>query len=265
MALMVFLAFMSIFTLYWVPVMMEDNEENHMRAAIGQYSRLKETVDEQISLDIRNETRDTTIELGADGVPMFERETASQLSLRLSSEFFNYTFEDSGRDIFENSSGSIDMKTFNKYYVRQTLIYENGAVLIYQKKGEIVKDEPEFNVEKEGNDLKLSATLVSLYHVSDDSITGTAPEKVSTRLWYTDRWTYTNITSTNRRVTLTIHTLYTIAWETHYDMTLQKSGLTNGADYNITTTSNTIQITLDRVSEFVLSHAFIEARIGREA
>lgn len=265
MALMVFLAFMSIFMLYWVPVMMEDNEENHMRAAIGQFSKLKETVDEQISLDIRNETRDTTIELGADGVPMFERETASQLSLRLSSEFFNYTFEDSGRDIFENSSGSIDMITFNRYYVRQTLIYENGAVLIYQKRGEIVKDEPEFNVEKEGDELILSATLVSLYHVSDDSITGTAPEHVSTQLWFTDRWTYNNITSTNKRVSLTITTRYTTAWVTYYDTTLQNSGLINGADYNITTTPNTIQITFDRVSEFTLSHAFIEARIGREA
>ncbi len=263
MALMVFLAFMSVFMLYWVPVMMEDNEENHMRAAIGQFSKLKETIDEQISLDSRDETRDTTIEMGADGVPMFERDTASQLSLRISSEFFNYTFQDKGRDIFENSSGSIDMITYNRYYVRQTLIYENGAVLIYQKKGQLVKDEPEFHIEREGNDVKLSATLISLYHHSDDAIAGTRPEKVSTRLWYTDRWTYTNITSPNRMVTLTISSEYVTAWENFYDSVLRDAGLSKGVDYNITTVSGSLQITIDRVSEFALSHAFVEAYIGR--
>ncbi|UCE36926.1 MAG: hypothetical protein JSW00_15720 [Thermoplasmata archaeon] len=265
MALMVFLAFFSFLILYWIPVMMEDNEESHMRDVKGQFSKLKETVDEQISLDNRDETRDTTIALGADGVPPFEKETQSQLSLQLNSEFFNYSFQDSGDDIYENSSGSIDLYALNRFYVQQRLVYENGAVLIVQSKGQIVYNEPEFHVEKHGDEVKLSSTLISLYHDSDDRITGTRPEKVSTRLWYTDRWVYTNLSDPNRVVTLTIKTRYSSAWETYYDTTFRNAGLVNGEDYNITAVSGGIRITIDRVFEFSLTHAFIEAYIGRQA
>ncbi|UCE73357.1 MAG: hypothetical protein JSV56_10020 [Methanomassiliicoccales archaeon] len=263
MGLMVFLAFISMFVLYWVPVMMEDNEAKHMREAIGQFAELKETVDDQISQDNTNETRDTTIELGADGVPMFERETAGQLSLRLNSEFFRYTFQDTGEDIYENSSGSVDLISYNRFYIRQTVLYENGAVLIHQKQGDVVKNEPEFHIEKEGNSVILSATIISLYHVADDSVAGIGQESVSTRLWYTDRWTYSNITSPNGKVTLTITSKYTDAWNTFYDNTLTEAGLVSTEDYNITSGSGTLTIEIDRVSEFTLSHAFVEAYIGR--
>jgi hypothetical protein len=263
MGLMVFLAFISLFVLYWVPVMMEDNEAKHMRDAIGQFAQLKENVDAQIATDNTEETRDTTIKLGADGVPMFERETPGQLSLRLSSEFFNYSFSDSGQDVFENSSGSVDLITYNRFYVRQTLIYENGAVIIHQKQGDIVKNEPEFSVEKVGNQVNLQTTMVSLYHSTDDSLAGIGQESVSTRLWYTDRWTYDNITSINGQVTLTIVSLYSDAWSNYYDGILANAGLVAGSDYNITSSSGSIQITIDRVSEFALSHSFVEAYLGR--
>jgi hypothetical protein len=263
MGLMVFLAFISLFVLYWVPVMMEDNEAKHMRDAIGQFSKLKETIDEQITLDNRNETRDTTIELGADGVPMFERETPGQLSLRLSEDFFNISFSDNGEDIFENSSGCVDLITYNRFYVRQTLVYQNGAVLIHQKQGDIVRNEPEFFVEKEGNQVRLQTNLISLYHSTDDSVSGIGQESVSTRLWYTDRWIYTNITSPNQRITIDIVSQYTNAWSTYYDATLTNAGLVAGSDYNITAGTGTLQIVIDRVSEINLSHAFMEAYLGR--
>jgi hypothetical protein len=263
MGLMVFLAFISMFILYWVPIMMEDNEENHMRNAIGQFNKLKETVDEQISSDNRNETKDTTIDLGSDGVPLFERESQGQLSLRIDSEFFNYTFEDSGEDIYENSSGSVDLRAHNRFYVRQTLIYENGAVIIAQSKGQIVNNEPEFRAEKEGDNVRLSATLISMFHDTDDSIAGTRPEKVSTRLWYTDRWTYTNISTNNSVVTFRATSRYASAWNDFYDNTLENAGLVNGQDYNITLSGNSLVITIDRVSEFSISHAYFETFIGR--
>jgi hypothetical protein len=241
MGLMVFLAFISLFVLYWVPVMMEDNEAKHMRDAIGQFSKLKETVDEQIATDNTEETRDTTI----------------------SSEYFNYSFQDSGQDVYENSSGSVDLISYNRFYVRQTLVYENGAVIISQKQGDIVKNEPEFSVAKVGNQVNLQTTLVSMYHITDDSVAGIGQESVSTRLWYTDRWTYDDITSPNGQVTLTIVSKYSNAWSTYYDGILTNGGLVAGSDYNITSGSSGISITIDRVSEFALSHSFVEAYIGR--
>jgi hypothetical protein len=262
MGLMVFLAFISLFVLYWVPVMMEDNEARHMRTVIDQFGDLKKKVDNQISLDDRNSSW-SPIKLGADGVPMFERETPSELSLKLNSEFFNVTFQDTGEDIFENSSGSVHLLAFNRFYVRQTLIYENGAVLISQKKGDVLKVEPSFDIDVMGDEVTLSISSISLIHDTDDSIAGISLEGVTTRVWYTDRWTYTNITGENSRVTLTISSRYKEAWSDYYDGVLSNAGLVETEDYNITSTSNTVQIVIDRVSELSLSHSFIETYIGR--
>lgn len=262
MGLMVFLAFISLFVLYWVPVMMEDNEAKHMRDVIDQFSDLKKTVDNQIIKDDRNSSW-SPVKLGADGVPMFERETPSELSLKLSSESFNLTFQDNGEDIYENSSGSVDLLAYNRFYVRQTIIYENGAVLIHQKKGDVVKVEPSFGVEVEGDDVLLSTTLISLFQEKDSNIAGIGLEGVTTRLWYTDTWTYTNITGPNSRVTLNIKSRYTGAWNDFYDAALSNAGLVNGQDYNITSNPGTLQIIIDRVAQVSLNHAFVEAYIGR--
>lgn len=264
MGLMVFLAFISLFVLYWVPVMMEDNEARHMRDVIDQFGRMKENIDDQIALNSEEE-KASLIKLGADGVPMFERETPSELSLRLVDESFNLTFQDNGEDIFENSSGSIDLVAYNRFYVKQTIIYENGAVLISQKKGDSMKFEPNLLVELEGNNVKLTMTMISLLHDTDESIAGISTEGITTRVWYTDRWTYTNITSINNRVTLTIKTVYTDVWEDHYDTILQNSGMVNGEDYNITSASGKVEIVIDRVSELSLSHSYVETYIGKAA
>ncbi len=263
MGLMVFLAFISLFVLYWVPVMMEDNEARHMRTVIDQFGDLKKNVDDQIFLDERDE-KWSPIKLGADGVPMFERETPSELSLRLNSEFFNITFQDTGEDIYENTSGSVDLIAYNRFYVRQTIVYENGAVLISQKKGDVLKVEPSFIIDVEGDNVILSLTSISLIHDTDDSIAGIGLQGVTTRVWYTDRWTYTNITSVNRGVTLTISSRYKEAWSNYYDGVLSNAGLVKTEDYNITTPStDTVQIVIDRVSELSLSHSFVETYIGR--
>ncbi|UCG69230.1 MAG: hypothetical protein JSV09_15870 [Thermoplasmata archaeon] len=271
MGLMVFLAFISLFVLYWVPVMMEDNEASHMRTVIDQFGDLRKMVDNQIITDNRNITPHSPIKLGADGVPMFERETPSELSLKLSSDFYNISFQDNGEDINENAKGGIHLTAYNRFYVRQTLVYSNGAVIISQKKGDVMKIEPTFNVEKEGNNTTLSMTLISLLHDTDDSITGISTEGVTTRLLYTDRWTYTNITSSDRMVEFHVESRYLEVWEDYYDGILRGAGLVDGVDYRVGIMESWIGepdylfVEIYDVSEFSLNHAFLEAYIGRAA
>ena len=264
MGLMVFLAFISLFVLYWVPVMMEDNEAQHMRTVIDQFGDLKATVDDLIVKDDKENEPYSPVKLGADGVPMFEKESPSELSLRLASEFTNMTFQDSGEDIYENCSGSIDIVAYNRFYVKQNIIYENGAILIDQKKGDVVKVEPNFNVERQGSNVKLTTTMISLIHDTDDSIAGIQMEGVTSHLLYNDKWTYTDITGPSSRVTLNIKTRYTGAWSEFYGTVLTNEGLISGQDYNVTSSSDTVEVIIDRVSEITLSHAYVEAYIGRE-
>ncbi|UCF07501.1 MAG: hypothetical protein JSW28_07580 [Thermoplasmata archaeon] len=261
LALMVFLALMSMIVLYWVPVAMEGNEKSHMNKVIQEFSDLKNGIDAVITSDIRNDTRGVTIDLGADGYPMFERETPGQLSLKPSDEHFNLSFADSGENVYENSSGSIDFTAYNRFYVRQTLIYENGAVILHQSKGDVLRSEPNLAVEMEGGNVILGVTLISLHHDTSDSIAGTSSEDVRYTLWYTDRWTYTNITS--NYVTISIVSEYADAWESFYNKSFTNEGLVEGTDFHITATSNGIIINIDNVARLSVTHAYMETFIGR--
>jgi hypothetical protein len=263
MGLMVFLAFISLFVMYWVPVMMEDNEHRHMSQVQNQFNDLKKTIDNQIALDDRNETMASPITLGADGVPMFEKETPGQLTLKPNAEFFNISFQDSGEDVFENSSGVVDLVVFNRFYIRQSVIYEHGAVIISQKKGEVMKAEPNFLVEKEGQNVIMTVTFISLLHESEESIGGIGPQTISTRLLYADKWTYTDLTDINQRVTLTINSKYADIWDNYYTTTFENAGLDDGTDFNTTVSMDTLTINIDRVSDLTLTHAFFEAYLGR--
>jgi hypothetical protein len=120
-------------------------------------------------------------------------------------------------------------------------------------------------VEKTGDNVALSMTLISLFHDTDDSIAGISTEGVTTRLLYTDSWTYSDITSQNSQVTLSIKSRYADAWNNYYESILSNEGLVNGQDYNITSSSDTLQIVIDRVSEISVDHAFVETYIGRAA
>ncbi len=265
MALMVFLALLSMVVLYWVPVAMEGNEKSHMNEVIQQFSDMRNMVENMVSSEIRNETRGVTIDLGADGYPLFERETPGQLSLLPSGEWFNYSFSDSGMNVYENSSGSIEYIAYNRFYVRQTLIYENGAVILHQSMGNVIRSEPSFIVKKEGSNVLLDATLISLYPDTEDSVAGTSSEDIKMRLWYTDRWTYSDIDSPTKRVNLTVVSKYADSWENFYNHSFTNEGLIRGVNYNITTTSDGLEIHVDNVSRLTLNHAHVEANLGRGA
>lgn len=267
MALMVILAFMSMIILYWIPAAMEENEAQHMKEVSNQFSQFKETQDDMIRDDYRNTSVDSTFKLGSDGVPPFARETSGQLSLKLYDELFNVSFEDSGESIQEGSSGSLELAGYNRYYVPQTLIYEQGSIILYQSAGAIVKTEPQLEVMKENsgdNNLTIDLMLISLHHTKSQSIQGTGSVTVKTRLWYTESWIYNNITTQFRRITITITSKHAeSAWKSYFEDALPRYNLKEGVDYNLTITApRTLEVTFDRANCLTLTRAYFEADIG---
>jgi len=96
MALMVFLAFLSMFTSQYVPVWMEENEATHMNIVYGQFANLKQSSDIQIQAGLILGSSQVQIyspvKLGANGIPMFAAPTASYLSVYRSSSYDNVSF-----------------------------------------------------------------------------------------------------------------------------------------------------------------------------
>ena len=121
------------------------------------------------------------------------------------------------------------------------------------------------HVEKVSGNVTIKVTLITLYHETAESITGIGTEGVNTLLWWRERWTYTNITSSNSSVVFTVTSRYSSAWYNYYNNTLSNANLVVGVDYNITQTSDSLRITINNVERLVLTHAFVYTYIGREA
>lgn len=228
MALLVFLTFMSLIVDQYVPVWMKDAESAHMNEAFGQFGDLKNNVDSQTlacqvakiaGQSCMRVTTFTPITLGVDGVPLFSSPTAGELQMNpwegnVSIDFYwqagNYSIP-----FNETSGGRIDMHVYNRYYVQQRLIYENGAVLVYQVDGELVGIAPHFIVDNRSQYMEISLSQVTL--LGGGGTTGVSTEGAHTRLVNAESERFLNLTSD---FNMTLRTDYEKAWFHFYNDTL---------------------------------------------
>jgi hypothetical protein len=289
MAMMVFLAFLSMFTSQYVPVWMEENEASHMALAYGQFASLKQAVDMQILAGTIQGTSPvqmfSPVRLGADGIPMFASPTPGYLSVQRAASYDNVSFSfntsASVMDIPSNTGGTIKLRAPNRYYIEQELAYENDALIIKQPDGQYMKATSQFVVTPTGG---------GLYHISygqvdlrgdDTDYIGYGTRGVSTAMKSTTTTTYTNITNTSGAMypflCISHTTLYERAWNASFNQTLSGAGLAWGPDFSNSNTDYVLTSTLrsnpssldklwevkvlirpDIVSSFSLTIAYIE-------
>ncbi len=227
MALLVFLTFMSLIVDQYVPVWMKDAESAHMNEAFGQFGNLKSNIDNKvISCQVAKiagqpcmrVTTFTPVTLGVDGVPLFASPTAGELQVNpwegnLSVDFF-YRAGNLSLPFNESSGGRIELNVYNRYYVPQTIVYENGAVLVYQVDGELVGIEPHFIIENRTQYMAISFSRITLF--GSGSTAGVSTEGVQTRIVNTETERFNLTTDLN----LTLRTDYEKAWFHFYNDTL---------------------------------------------
>ncbi|MFQ5884144.1 MAG: hypothetical protein ACE5IO_03485 [Thermoplasmata archaeon] len=231
MALLVFLTFMSLIVNQYVPVWMKDAESAHMNEVFGQFGNLKNNIDNQLlacqvaryaQKTCMKITTFTPITLGVDGVPLFASPTTGHLRLNpwdgnVSVDFNyqtgNFTWKGGG-----NSSGNIELRVLNKYFVMQRVIYENGGILVFQPDGQLVGVSPHFTVDNMTQYMHISLSLVTL--VGSGGVSGVSTEGVYSTLKNLETVTYKNITSD---FNITIFTDYEASWFNYYNETLFRS------------------------------------------
>ncbi|MDO9537784.1 MAG: hypothetical protein Q7J68_05660 [Thermoplasmata archaeon] len=252
MALMVFLAFLSMFTSQYVPVWMEENEASHMADAYGQFASLKQAIDMQVLVGTLQGTSTVSmfspIKLGADGIPMFAAQTAGTLSIYRSLSYNNVSFcfgdGDSIINYTTNTGGTIKLYAGNRYYIPQELAYENDALIIKQSDGEYMKATPQFKVNQVGlYAYEISFTQIDL-RGDDINYIGFGTRGIKTSMMSTYTTTYTNLTDVNATGDPTKYsnlfinqtTWYPDAWMTSLNQTLAGAGMAWGTNYTITST-----------------------------
>ncbi|MCK5253657.1 MAG: hypothetical protein KAQ96_11935, partial [Thermoplasmata archaeon] len=139
------------------------------------------------------------------------------------------------------------------------IAYENGAIILDQGDGELVRIGPQLTVEKFGPVVKVDFVFITISGI-ETSIQGT-----STILFQTQLVTYTDASHLfidPDVLTFTMITEYTSAWSRYFNNTLIEAGLTPAVDYTLTVVDETtIHLDINNVQFFELGFALIKTDI----
>ena len=253
MALLVFLTFLSLITNQYVPVWMKDSEAAHMGEALGQMGNFKSEIDLQIlaaqTAQLVNRhyipaTAFSSIKLGVDGVPIFSSPTLGELTINQAEApwtiWYRYTISGNNTTVPEATcacGGSIRLEAFNRFFVRGSIVYENGALIRSQFDGQIVKGDPSFQTIVTNTSAQVDFTLIQLF--GSGAFVGVGAEGLQARVISVDLQEYANI-QTDIFVNHT--TFYGPAWYRFFNTTLAAA---YGITANLYKTNPLFQLTQD--------------------
>ncbi len=275
MALLVFLTFLTLFTNSYVPVWMIDNERSHMNQAMDQFGGVKGKVDDLVVMAQVTGRTDLNmygpLTLGANGIPVFASSTAGQLiyspyGASNSSVTLNFTYSLNGRTFFMDdvSGGMLQLYAPNRYYVQQWVAYENGAIIVKQLDGQVIRGVPSLQVVKNGADslLNVSWNQIALIGVNS-TLVGTSTAGINIDMIYLDSQIYSN-GAAGTNVTLKFRTLYGLAWTNYLNSYL--SNVTNilPGDYQVThyTNNDTVILRLFDTAYFNYNKAIMQMTVN---
>ena len=234
MALLVFLTFMSMIVNSYVPVWMKDSESSHMNVAYGQFGSMKQGIDTQILYahfaEVAGEpfTATTTfspITLGVDGIPIFSAPSLGELIADQTkgpwNAWFSYypsKYNNTSALVNESAMGQISLTTYNRYFVQQSLVYENGAVIKGQYDGMVMRAEPTFDVKIVNNTEDITIVLISL--LGYGSLQGTTTEGIHSKVISASQEKYERVYTW---VNISHISPYGLAWYAFYNASLTKA------------------------------------------
>jgi len=219
-----FFSGVTIVQTVYVPQWMEQKEAEHMDTVSNQFSQLKFAIDTLSVAAQANNQISSPITLGGKEIPFFSA-TRSYGELNIMPNGCKITIVDNYGESVSINLGSIIYSSTNGYYIDQSYIYENGALIISQSSGDILAVPPAFSV---GESESLSFNIIKLTDIGDKTSTsgyGTYP--LQTKFLDSDTEFINNVKE------ITLITSYKQAWYNFFNDTLKTSFL----NYSI---SNTI-------------------------
>lgn len=264
LAILVIIILMTLVTTVWMPEWMEGIENDHMKVVSGQFANIKSSVDKQI---LNGDTKfiiGNPVTLGAKGVSVFGTDSTGTFSINhfreSDLEYFCNVRNESGQ-VNVTCTGGLKYQSGNVHYLNQQMAYENGALVLKQGDGEVVRVRPQFAIEKHGPVAHLKFVLITVSGL-ESSVTGTGTIIVQTQLV-----TYTSAEFDHRApewVNITLASEFPTAWSRFFNNTLIEEGFTPGTDYNLTRTGSIIELGIRNVSSFDMGYALINVEIEEE-
>jgi len=232
----------SLIQYQYVPKWMEEKEAEHMNDVLNQFSQLKFAIDSQSASGQTNTPIATSITLGSKELPWL-MSVRSYGRLEIISDACTITIEDStGVTTGPIPLGIIKYTSANAYYIpeeKQSYVYEAGAIITSQTKGNSISIKPSFKLVLAEN--KIIFKVVDVTGVGDKiSMGGYDTVPIQTEYFIDPLNTYPTIVGAQY---ITIETSYPNAWNVFLNSVLKSGGYVDPADYTITSTDTNVTIT----------------------
>ena len=259
MAIMVILALLSLVTNHYVPVWMKDTESNHMELAVSEFGGLKTSMDNQMlfaevlyytNREFTSMPVYTAVKVGSDGVPVFASPTQGELGLHLDDGVFTvdvyYTLGNSTGQIYQATQGNIRLDVPNRYYIPQSIIYENGGIIRFQNDGEAMIAESRFSVSNnsQGSNYSYTVSLTSISLFGVGSVSGNGVEGINSKLIGMDFQRYEDLSSS---LFINVSTRYGESWFTFYNNTLKESYMPGAVDFSVVGDTTTVETSFYKI------------------
>lgn len=218
-ALLLILLFVSILAFIqsvYVPQWMKQRESEHMGELANQFGQLKFSID-TLSVNSREYSQIAIpIRLGSEEMPFFDT-IRSYGSLNIIPNDCRIRIDDDDDISVSYILGSIKYDSENSYYLDQTFIYENGALILNQSTSEIITIEPAVSVV---NQEDLTIEIIKLSVVGEkSSASGFGTYPIQTK------FLNSRIDQINNVKNITLNTEHRKAWYTFFNNILSKSNL----------------------------------------
>ncbi len=261
LSILIVILLVTMVTSVWMPVWMEKREANQIHKVSADFGNIKATIDNQILQGDTAFSVANPVSLGTEGYAMFGTDSSGTFSINHfrndELEYYCNVKNQSG-EVNITATGGMKYTSNNQYYVNQEIAYENGALILNQGAGEIVRIGPQFTVEKFGPVVKVTFVQITISGI-ETSIQGT-----STILFQTQLVTYTAAShrfNPPEWLNLTMITEYTIAWSRYFNNSMIDAGLVPGTDFVLSISGDFITMDIKNVQFFDLGYALIKTDI----
>lgn len=228
-SLLLFITLLSTFVTQYVPVYMKTNEEQHDMQVLTQFSQIRTEVDMLTITKDLNYTTYAPVTMGASGIPLFAQATVGELAVypyaqNLSDQYMNVSFYYSPISQMLNlpAGGAIEFIAPNRYYVPESFIYFNGALVRTNlaQNASVILVGSDFTATNSSG-VHLTLVLQHIYGPSD-LVTGTDTRGIELSLMGLQQNTYS---LSGETVNLMFKTNFNTAIMNYYNSTAQNNGV----------------------------------------
>lgn len=261
LALLTMIILITMVTTLWMPEWMQTAESDHMKEVNAQFAKLKSSIDKVVLSGDTKFVIGNPITLGTQSTSVFGTDAAGTFEInnfRDNDLEFYCNIKNASGEVNITCTGAMKYTSDNAQYVDQTLAYENGALVLNQGKGQVVRVRPQFIIEKHGPVAHMTYVLITVSGV-EASVTGMGTIIVQTQLV-----TYTKASfdyKVPEWMYITTVSEFSEAWGVYYTNTLIEEGFTPGVDFTLTVTGSKVSLAIRNVASFDMGYALINVKI----